>query len=418
MPATGMTASTDGALQELDRLGIAYKEVEKPDSAAGLQAVMAKASKEGLRVLPLGGGTALGAANLGEQVDIVLDMTGLDSIIRFDPKNLNLSLEAGLNIRAVNDFLAREDRGFFLPLDPLRPEHATIGGTYASNSSGPWRQFYGTVRDLTLGAGALDARGGTVKFGGVTVKNVSGYDLTKFFIGSAGSLCVITRVSCRILPLPDAFSCCEVLLQTGEQAGRLLADIRGSVLVPSALVAAAGHDSREVRVFAAFEGHRKAVERQNRDVSRLGEDLGGSVQVTTGREAMQDRIRTSFNPSIEASNRAVFKIAVPISKGAETLETIRHSAVEHKIECRLSLLGGNGLVHAHFGYEHEADINALAPVLQEKAVRQQGHAVPVQAPLSVCRNWGRRGNAVVDRCVMEPIKQKLDPQGILLPLNR
>ena len=417
MPAAGKKNSPDGAIQELDRLGIAYKDVEKPDSVEDLQAIMAKASREGLRVFPLGGGTALGTGNPGDQTDIVLDMSGLDAIIRFDPKNLNLSVEAGLNIQAVNAFLAREDRGFFLPLDPLCPERATVGGTYASNSSGPWRQFYGTARDLTLGAGALDAAGGSVKFGGVTVKNVSGYDLTKFFIGSAGSLCVITRVSFRILPLPDAFSCCEILLHNNEQAGKLLADIRGSVLVPSALVAAAGHDTGEVRVLAAFEGHPKAVDRQNRDLAKMGEALGGAARVETGREAMQDRIRTAFNPVLEASNRAVFKVAVPMSKGAETLDAIRQLAIDQNLECCLVLLAGNGVAYAHFGYEHEAELHPCVSLLQETAAGQQGHVLPIQVPRSISTNWGRRGNAVVNRFVLEPIKQKLDPQGILLPLN-
>ncbi len=416
MPAV-VNNAPEGALQELDKIGIAYKDVEKPASLDELQAIMAKASHDGLRVFPLGGGTALGTANPGDLVDIVLDMTGLHSIIRFDPKNLNLSVEAGLNIEAVNAFLAREDRGFFLPLDPLGQERATIGGIYASNSSGPWRQFYGTVRDLTLGAGALDAAGNPVKFGGVTVKNVSGYDLTKFFIGSAGSLCLITRVSFRILPLPDAFSCCEILLHNTEQAQKLLADIRGSVLIPSALLAVRGCAAGDLRILAAFEGHPKAVERQNRDLATMGEALGGAARVETGREAMQKTIREAFNPVLEAANRAVFKIAVPISKGAALQDAIRQLAVDQKIECRLVLLAGNGVVYAHFGYEQASELQACVPLLQDAAAGQEGHALPVQAPRSLSKNWGRRGNAVLDRLVLEPIKTKLDPRGILPPLN-
>ncbi|MCF8104029.1 MAG: FAD-binding oxidoreductase [Desulfohalobiaceae bacterium] len=417
MPATEMTASAEAALQELDQLGIEYKDVEKPDSVDSLQSVMAKASSRDLKVLPLGGGTSLGAANLPQRVDIVLDMTGLDQIIQFDPKNLNLSVQAGQNIQAVNRFLAEQDRGFFLPLDPLLPERATIGGAYASNSSGPWRQFYGTIRDLALGAGALDAGGNAVKFGGVTVKNVSGYDLTKFFIGSAGSLCLITRVSFRILPLPDAFSTCEVLLKDEEQAGQLLSDVRSSVLVPSALIAVREKKTRGLRVIAAFEGHPKAVERQNRDLAKLGEEYGGGSRVLSGREKVQARIREAFNPDPAAEKTAIFKVSVPISKGAQTLGQVRQKAKDQDLEAKLVLLAGNGVLYAHLDYADEADLLPFVSFLKDTAAKQQGHVVPVQAPYSVISGWGLRGDSVVDRFVLQPVKNQFDPSGILLPVN-
>lgn len=417
MPTTAKTALADTAVQEMDKLNIEYKGVEKPESAEALQSVLAKAFHEGLTVLPLGGGTNLGVGNLPQRVGIVLDMTGLDRVVGFDPKNLNLSLEAGVNLEQVNQFLAAQDRGFFLPLDPLRSDRATIGGTYASNASGPWRQFYGTVRDLALGAQAVDAGGGVVKFGGVTVKNVSGYDLTKFFIGSAGSLCVIHRVSLRILPLPDSFSACELLLKDEESAASLLSDIRASVLVPSALVATTGQESQEVRIVAAFEGHPKAVERQNRELEQMGTTYNGRFQVQVGREAVRAWITEAFNPEIAAQNKAVFKLSVPISKGAQTLGQIRKLFADQGVEAKLSLLAGNGVLYVHLGYEPKADLLSLVASLQDRAKQEQGYALPVQAPAQVLREWGLRGNSQVDRYLLEPIKNKLDPNGILLPLN-
>ncbi|MCF8038895.1 MAG: FAD-binding oxidoreductase [Desulfohalobiaceae bacterium] len=417
MPATEMTAPVEAALQELDKLGIAYKDVEKPDSVESLQSVMERASREGLKVLPLGGGTSLGAANLPQRVDIVLDMTRMDKVIHFDPKNLNLNVQAGLNIQAVNQYLAEQDRGFFLPLDPLLSERATIGGTYASNSSGPWRQFYGSVRDLTLGAGALDAGGHEVKFGGVTVKNVSGYDLTKFFIGSAGSLCLITRVSFRILPLPDAFSACEVLLKDEEKAAQLLSDVRSSVLVPSALVAVREKKSPDVRIIAGFEGHPRAVERQNRELSKIGDGYGGSSQVEMGRKKLQAKIGQAFNPDLSAEKTAIFKVSVPISKGAQTLGSIRQKAKDQGMEAKLVLLAGNGVLYVHLDYADEAALSSFVEFVKDAARKQQGHAVPIQVPYSVLSSWGQRGDSVVDRHVLQPIKNTFDPAGILLPLN-
>ena len=111
-----------------------------------------------------------------------------------------MTVLAGTTLNGINEFLAGQGNGFFLPLDPPFSERATIGGVYASNGSGPSRLRYGAVRDQVLGVRGIDAQGGEVGFGGKTVKNVSGYDLTKFLIGSAGSLCLITAAIMRVYP--------------------------------------------------------------------------------------------------------------------------------------------------------------------------------------------------------------------------
>ena len=100
--------------------------------------------------------------------------------------------------------LAGTGKGSFLPLDPPYAEKATIGGIIATNRSGPRRYLYSSARDLLLGLKAVLPNGDIVAFGGKTVKNVSGYDMTKLMIGSWGALGVITEITTRLLPLPEA----------------------------------------------------------------------------------------------------------------------------------------------------------------------------------------------------------------------
>ena len=225
-----MTARPSGSLESL---GVAAKHVERPTKESEAQQVLARAFKEKLTVLPVGGATAISAGTLPERVDIVLDMTGMEGIAHFDISNLNMTVLAGTTLDGINEFLAGQGNGFFLPLDPPFSERATIGGVYASNGSGPSRLRYGTVRDQVLGVRGIDAQGDEVGFGGKTVKNVSGYDLTKFLIGSAGSLCLITAAIMRVYPLPAASSLCEVTFPAVGELEKFLQGLRSSVLLPS-----------------------------------------------------------------------------------------------------------------------------------------------------------------------------------------
>ena len=140
-----------------------------------------------------------------------------------------------MTLDAINQFLAGQGKGFFLPLDPPLSHRATIGGVYAANGSGPLRLRYGVVRDQALGVRGADARGQEIGFGGKTVKNVSGYDLTKFLVGSGGSLCLITPSPFAFSPARGRFAL-RYRVRHGGGLEKFLAALRASVLVPSAVV--------------------------------------------------------------------------------------------------------------------------------------------------------------------------------------
>eukprot|EP00362_Geleiidae_sp_MMETSP1317_P001881 CAMPEP_0201286096 /NCGR_PEP_ID=MMETSP1317-20130820/114253_1 /ASSEMBLY_ACC=CAM_ASM_000770 /TAXON_ID=187299 /ORGANISM="Undescribed Undescribed, Strain Undescribed" /LENGTH=268 /DNA_ID=CAMNT_0047612599 /DNA_START=609 /DNA_END=1416 /DNA_ORIENTATION=- len=260
--------------------GVVAQRVEMPTTVSQLQKIMKKASREKLSVLPLGRGISLGAAFFREKVDIALYMTGLSDIISFDRKNLYMTVKAGMTVDSINRYLEDEAEGFFMPLDPPMSHRATIGGIYASNITGPSRLLYGTLRDQVLGGNAVDAGGCAFKFGGVTVKNVAGYDLTKFFIGSAGTLCILTDISFRIHPLPEVSSICEVDIEHEKEVQGLLSDLLASVLIPTGIVVTTPETSDTCfRFFVAFEGHAGAVERQNRDFMKLAKTMEVKAKV-------------------------------------------------------------------------------------------------------------------------------------------
>lgn len=212
---------TSTGAEQLASLGVRVGRIERPTKEKEAQQILAEAFQDKRTVIPCGGGTATGSGILPEAADIALDTTGMNRVLAFDPLNLNLAVLGGMTLDAVNEFLSGQGKGFFLPLDPPLSGRATIGGIYAANSSGPLRLRYGTVRDQALGVRGADAMGREIGFGGKTVKNVSGYDLTKFFVGSAGSLGLITSISFRVQPLPEAASLGDIIFETVEGLGQI-----------------------------------------------------------------------------------------------------------------------------------------------------------------------------------------------------
>jgi glycolate oxidase FAD binding subunit len=410
--------STLRGVEQLELLGVHAKRVERPANEKEAQSVLAAASAEGLSVLPCGGGTAMGAGVLPETVDMAFDTTALDRVLAFDSQNLNLAVLAGMTIDGLNRHLAGVETGFYLPLDPPLSRRATIGGTYASNGSGPMRLLYGTVRDLALGVRGIDAQGREVGFGGKTVKNVSGLDMTRFLVGSAGSLGVITSISFRVLPMPEAASLCELSFRTEEDVEKFLSDLRKSVLIPSAVVlddsptgAAEGF-----RVLAGFEGHPKAVERQTRELVSMAQTFGGAGEAQPGREPMIEALRLAVDPQDPDVCPLTLKVSVPIARGTRTCAALRGVSKESGVATKTALLAGNGVVFVHATEAGEEALIQLIRGVKELVEPDDGHVAPVRASRAVLSQWGPRVDSTLERLVLRPVKEKLDPAGMLPPI--
>lgn len=411
-------------VEELASLGIRVGRIERPTKEKEAQQVLAKAFQEKRTVLPCGGGTALGTGILPEAVDIALDTTALNRILAFDPQNLNLAVLGGITVDAVNRHLAGEGKGFFLPLDPPLSHRATIGGVYAANSSGPLRLRYGAVRDQVLGVRGADARGREIGFGGKTVKNVSGYDLTKFFIGSAGSLAVITSISFRVYPLPEAASVCDLIFDSVEALEKFLAALRKSVWVPSAVTVTeispmpggGGANGPRYRVLIGFEGHARAVERQNRDLVKSGQEFGGRGDARLGREEMVQALRSAANPDGGTGELVTLKASVPLSRGVGALRAFPRLFREGGAEARSVLFAGTGTLLVYAGGLNPEEYPRLIAKAKETAKAAEGFVVPLGGPRAFLSAWGPRSAPSIQQSILRPLKEKLDPAGIFPPI--
>lgn len=203
-----------------------------PKDTQQISDILRYATKNGLTVDPLGGGTKQRWGS-GAVPHIRLHLSRLDRVLDHPWQDLTCTVQAGCTWASLQQNLAKH--GQFVALDPLFSDRATVGGVIATNDSGSLRQRYGSLRDLVIGMTLVLSDGTIAKTGGRVVKNVAGYDLSKLMTGSMGTLAVITEANFRLYALPQYSRTFTVTAPDAIRLAPLLAKIRGSHLIVQSL---------------------------------------------------------------------------------------------------------------------------------------------------------------------------------------
>jgi glycolate oxidase FAD binding subunit len=172
-----------------------------PSTPAELAQTLLEAAGRGQTISLGGNASKRGMAGPMEPADVELSTICLRSVLQYEPRDLTISVEAGLTWRELTHLLAENRQ--MVPLDPPFAGDATVGGVIAANSSGPRRRLYGTARDLVIGMRFATLEGKVVETGGMVVKNVAGLDMAKLMIGSFGTLGAIASVNFKLTPMPE-----------------------------------------------------------------------------------------------------------------------------------------------------------------------------------------------------------------------
>lgn len=177
----------------------------QPKTVEDLQAIVQRHER-----LVVRGGNSKSALSVADTATNIVDMRGLSGILEYEPGEYTFTARAGTSLREVEAALAEHHQ--FLPFDPpLVDEGATLGGTVAAGLSGAGRYRYGGVRDFLIGVRFVDGQGRLVRGGGKVVKNAAGFDLPKLMVGSLGQFGIMTEVSFKVFPQPEAYATLEVV---------------------------------------------------------------------------------------------------------------------------------------------------------------------------------------------------------------
>ncbi|HZO92717.1 MAG TPA: FAD-binding oxidoreductase [Candidatus Baltobacteraceae bacterium] len=402
----------------------------EPEDGAGAALALSDAARAGETVVAYGGGTLQHAANAPARYDVALLTRRLDALHAYDPRELTAGAGAGMTLESLRRTLAEHRQ--FVPFDAPRADDATIGGTLAAGWAGPRRLAYGRPRDLLIGATIALPDGTLASSGGMVVKNVTGYDMGKLYVGSHGTLGVLVRANLKVLPAPAARRLAISPFDADHRA-RVVAHARSRLLEPSALLvidgfagtAADAPRDRRPRVVALFEGSESWVERAMREYrSALGAAGVGATRVLDDASAdrvFQDVLDAYVESSSKASvtflarglpSTAAERVDGAIALGAMFRAT--HAGAGYGVDAIADLRTGD--VVARFGasgYDatRAAEFTEAATTLRDAL----GGARRIAAHPSVAALVDAWGDAPSTLPIMRALKERFDPKQVLAP---
>src|SRR5215213_5522658 len=378
--------------------GIAPQFVVEPSTVEETSELMKLASDGGLTAAPRGGGTKMSLGNPPRELDLVVGTVRMNGLVEHVPGDQVVRVEAGMRLEDLQDRLADAEQ--MLGIDP--PEKgATVGGVVAANSSGPRRHRYGTIRDLIIGITVVLSDGTVAKAGGKVVKNVAGYDLSKLFTGSLGTLGIIATANFRLHPIPEASRTVAVEVESPQAAGEAAQALMRSQVEPTSVELDWSEENRLLTVLV--ESIPSGVEAKAETASFLLRPFGEV------RELSDDE-----QPG-PPPGEVVVKITAPPAELADVLGTIL-AAAERRDLAHPNITGhaASGVTFVGLSGEEEACAHFVNE-MREIWVRRGGSVTLQRAPLALKNRVGTWDNGGDYLGLIRRVKEKFDPRGGLNP---
>ncbi|MFS8514126.1 MAG: FAD-binding oxidoreductase [Planifilum fulgidum] len=398
------------------------------ESEEEVQRAVRWAAEKKVAIVPRGRGAYAGYGHPVNRDFIILSLERMSGVLEHSAGDLTVTVRAGTSLAALREHLS--SRGQFLPLDPPRPELTTVGGAVATGMTGPKRFKYGTVRDWVIGLRVVLADGRVIRTGGKVVKNVAGYDMNKMFIGSLGTLGIITECTFKLRPVPPVEILILLEADDWDAVHRLSRRLLDSPLEPSAVEAVNGGAMRlfsedwsgPCGVMVGFEDERLAVEAQweRLKVWAAEEGLRLRFALEGGDAAKGWRLLGESVPDVldppDGKTVVVKGITLP-DRVPEVLQEMDGIFAEGDLQAVGHGGTGTGVVRAVIRAPEER-LEALTAALKRLRGRFEepgGYLVLEQAPLEVKEKvpvWGRPPGGLF---LMRRLKERFDPDGRLNP---
>ena len=419
----------------------AYTPVPPPSAVvfaectADVADAVALASQHEVPVIPFGIGSSLEGHLLAVQGGISIDVSRMNQVLSINSEDLTVTVQPGVTRKQLNE--AVKSTGLFFPIDP--GADATIGGMSATRASGTNAVRYGTMRENVLALEVVTASGEVIRTGTRAKKSSAGYDLTRLMVGSEGTLGVITEVTVKLYPLPEAISAAVCSFPSIEAAVRTTIQVI-QMGIPIARVELIDHNTvrmvnahsklslrEEPMLLMEFHGSPASVKEQAETVQEIASEFGGNAFEWASTPEERTKLWT-------ARHNAYFA-AIQSKPGCRALSTDTCVPISRLADCLLDsvaeadasglpyfLVGHVGDGNFHFGYlldPNDPKERALAEELNHKLVARalslEGtctgeHGVGLHKMDFLLTETGR---GAVD--MMRAIKRALDPKNVMNP---
>jgi glycolate oxidase len=408
-----------------------------PESSVEVSQCVKLARAASVPVVTRGSGTGLSGGSVPLDGCLVICLVKMDRIVEVDPKNLTLRAQCGVITKEIDDAAARV--GLFYPPDPGSMKISTIGGNVAENSGGLRGLKYGVTRDYVMGIQVVLPDGELVFLGNKCVKDVAGYSMKDLFVGSEGTLGIITEVLLKLLPRPKARRTMLALYDSMEAAAETISAIIAARIIPCTLefldrmtvgcvedYAKIGLPTDvEALVLMETDGHPVVVEEEAARMMELAKKCGAREVTIAADEQEGARLASARRSAFSALARIrpttiLEDVTVPRSELANMVAFINEVAARHRLQIGTFGHLGDGNLHPTFLTDernteemHRVEL-ALEEIVSE-TLRLGGtvtgeHGVGLAKKAFVKRQLGEGSYEL-----MRTIKKALDPTGLLNP---
>lgn len=411
--------------------------VVSPRNTEEVSKILQLCNENKIPIVPRGSGTNLCAGTCPVEGGIVLLFKHMNKILEIDEENLTVTCQPG--VITLDLIHAVEQKGLFYPPDPSSMKISTIGGNINENSGGLRGLKYGVTRDYVLGLEAVLPNGEIVRTGGKLAKDVAGYDITRLFIGSEGTLGVITEATLKLIPLPESKKTMLALFQDLEAAARSVSKIIANKVIPATLEFLDQPTLKVVEDYSQIglptdvqavllieqDGTPENVSKDMKVMEEICRSENAvSVQIAQSEEeaeALRTARRTALSALARLAPTTILEDAtVPRSEIAKMVKAINEIAAKHNVKICTFGHAGDGNLHPTCTTdirkkdEMERVEKAFAEIFA-KAIELGGtitgeHGVGAMKAPYLEWKLGKSGIGV-----MKSIKAALDPNNIMNP---
>jgi glycolate oxidase len=408
-----------------------------PRSTEEVSACVKLAAREGMPVVTRGSGTGLSGGSVPMGGCMVLCLVKLDRILELDDKNLTMRVQCGVITKEIDDAAAKH--GLFYPPDPGSMKISTIGGNVAENSGGLRGLKYGVTRDYIMGMTVVLPDGEISRLGNKCVKDVAGYSLKDLFIGSEGTLGIITEVLLKLLPRPAARRTMLAMYDSMEAAAETVSAIIAARIIPCTLefldrmtVQCVEDYARiglptdvEALLLMETDGHPAAVEDEAARMMEIARNHGAREVKMAADDAEGARLasarRNAFSALARVKPTTILEdVTVPRSELARMVKFINATAAKHRLLIGTFGHMGDGNLHPTF-LTNEKDTEEMHRVelaLQEivDETLAVGGTVTGEHGVGLAKKaFLRQQFGDVSYVLLQKVKKALDPSGLLNP---
>ncbi len=417
--------------------------VQKPDAVVTPQtkehvaALVRLANEERFAIVPRGAGTGLSGGSIPTEGSIVLLMNHWNKILEIDEENLTATVEPGVITSQLHT--AVERLGLFYPPDPGSMNISTIGGNVAENSGGLRGLKYGVTKNYVMGLEVVLPNGAIITCGGKTVKDVAGYNLKDFFIGSEGTLGIFTKIILKLIPKPETSKTMVAYFTSRAEAAKTVSAIIAQKIIPATVEFLDNTTINCVEDFAHLglprdmdallllevDGHPAVVEEEARKVVDVCREHNCAqiVVAQTAEEALKLKTarRAAFSALARSRPTTILEdVTVPRSEIARMLEII--DATAKKFNVQIGTFGhfGDGNLHPtcltdERDKEELHRVEQAYEVIFEECVRLGGTITGEHGTGIAKRKFLHLVTGEESITAMRTIKTALDPNSVLNP---